>query len=65
MVGYGIEGYDVLLTGENKMPSNYADKIKEKGLFELKLLKKTAYNDLIPTQENTACFQITEEEKKN
>ena len=58
-----IEGYDNLLTGDQKIPADDTDIIKDKGVSELKLTIKTAYNDLILAQEYMVCFQIGEEAK--
>ena len=60
-----IKGYDVLLTGDNTILVYDAEKTKLKGFYELKLLNKTANNDLILAQEDTVCFHIVEEAKIN
>ena len=43
MTRAGFKGYYVLLTGDKKTPEDGAEK---KIVSDLKLLKKTAYNDL-------------------
>ena len=56
-----IKGCDVLLTGDKKILADDTD--EKKGVSDLKLLNKTAYNELIPAQEETVYFQIAEEAK--
>ena len=57
----GINVYNVLLTGDKIIPSNDADKTKEKGISVLKVLIKTSYNELILAPEDMVCFQTVEE----
>ena len=60
MVISGIKGYHVLLTGDKKIPADDADKAKGKYISALKLLNFTAYNEMIPPQEDSVCFNIVE-----
>ena len=62
--GSGIKVYHVILTGAKKIPANDAEKTKEKENSALKLLKFTAYNEIILAQEDTVYFQIFEGAKK-
>ena len=62
MAGSEIKGYHVLLTGDNKILTDEADKTKEK-MYALKLLNFTAYNVIILTQEDMVWFHIIEEAK--
>ena len=55
MTMYGINRFDVLLTGEKNL-ADYTGKTKEKGVSELKLFNKTDYNKLILTKEVTVYF---------
>ena len=50
---YIIKGYDVLLTGHNKINTDNWDKTKAEGIFESKLFNNISYNELILTQEDT------------
>ena len=50
---YIIKGYDVLLTGDNKIKTDNWDKTKAEGIFESKLFNNTSYNELVLTQEGT------------
>ena len=59
-----IKGYNVLLTGDKKIQEDDVDETEVKGGSELKLFNKTAYNELILSQEDTAFFHIFEEAKK-
>ena len=45
-----IKVYGVLLIGDEKILSDEADKTKEKVFSDLKLIIKTAYNELIIAQ---------------
>ena len=56
----GIKGYHILITGDKNILVGDALK-KIKSFSELKLLNKTAYNNLILTQEDTFYFRIDEE----
>ena len=47
IVGSEIKGYDTLLKCDEKIPADYSDRTKEKGVYEFKYLNKTAYNELI------------------
>ena len=47
MARSGIKGYDVLLTDDSKITAYDKDKTKERGVSDLELLNKTAYNELI------------------
>ena len=60
--GSGIQGYHVLLIGAIKILEDDADEAQEKKTA-LKLIKFTAYNELILAQKYTVCFQIIEEAK--
>ena len=53
MAKSGIKGYHVLLAGVKKIWAGDADKTKEKEIAALKLLKFTAYSELILAQEDT------------
>ena len=56
--------YDTLLTVDKKILEDGTDKTKyEVVTTELKFVNKTAYNDLILTQEYMVCFHIIEEAK--
>ena len=64
MARAGIEGYDILLTGDTRIPADDAGERKNKGVEStLKLLNKKAYNEIILEQEDTVSFQIAEEAK--
>ena len=52
----GIKLYDVLLTGDKKIPADDADETKYKGFTELNFLDKTSYNEIVITQEYTVYF---------
>ena len=45
------QGIRCLRIDDNKISSDDTDKTKDKGVSELKLLNKTAYNDLLLAQE--------------
>ena len=64
MTREGIKGYHVILTGAKKIPADDEDEIQEKEISELNLLNFTDYNELIITQEDTVCFQIIKEARK-
>ena len=51
MERYGIKGYDVLLTGDKKIPIDDPEEKKVKEVSELRLINKTTYNELILSQE--------------
>ena len=55
-----IKGYHVLRTSATKIPADEPNETGEKEISAIKLLNFTAYNKLIPAQEDTACFQIFE-----
>ena len=64
MARAGIEGYDILLTGDTRIPADDAGERKNKGVEStLKLLNKKAYNEIILEQEDTVSFHIAEEAK--
>ena len=63
MARYGIKGYDLLLPGDKIALSDDTYETKVKRVSELKLLNKTAYNELRLEKEDTVCFQIFEEAK--
>ena len=54
-----------MLTYDREILKDGADEKKLKKVSELKLLSKTAYNELILAQEYTVCFKIVEETIKN
>ena len=56
-----MKGYHVLLECAKEILADVRDKTKEKEVSELKLLKFTAYNELILAQEDTVCFHIIAE----
>ena len=56
----GIKICDVLITGDKK---DYSKETKLKVVSELKLLNKTAYNELVLAQEDMFYFMIVEEVK--
>ena len=58
MARAGTRGYNLLLTGDQKIPAYDADKTKENEISTIKLPSFTAYNELIFAQKDTVCFQI-------
>ena len=58
---YGINGYDVLITGDKNILEYDAYKTKVKEIYEMKLLNNTYYTDMILAQEDTVYFQVIEE----
>ena len=62
MAGSKIKGYNILVTGNTKILVDDTEEIKEIGVtVSLNFLSKTAYNKIILSQEDTVCFNITEE----
>ena len=59
-----IKGCNTLLTDDNKIPSDEADKTKDESVTALKFINNIDYNEMIIAQEDTVCFQIVEEAKK-
>ena len=53
MARYGIKEKDVLLSEEKKL----------QGFYELKLINKKTYYEIILAQEDTVCFNIVKEAK--
>ena len=47
MARSGINRYNILLTGDKKIPEDDTDKTKDEGVTEPHFLNKIAYNDLI------------------
>ena len=57
MVGLGIKGCDILLTGYTETPEYNSYETKYNGVTDtLNLINKTAYNGLILVQEGTIFF---------
>ena len=54
----GIKYYDVLLTYNNKISVDGAEKTKLQIVPESRLLKKTDYNELTLSKGDMVCFQI-------
>ena len=64
MKRYVNKTYDILLTGDMKIPADDTEKKEDKVVtYTSKLLNKIAYNDIVLAQEEMVCFQITEEAK--
>ena len=61
----GIKRHHVLLNGAKVILTEDTDKTEEKWISGPKLLNFTSYNELILSQEDTVCFLILEEARKN
>ena len=60
-----MNGYNILVKGDTKILVDDTRETKDKGVTAtLNFLIKTAYNEIILAQEDTVCFQIIEEERK-
>ena len=59
-----MKGYDVLLTGDNKILADDVYKANEKWVYALKLLNKTAYNDPILAHKYAVCFKFLKKQRQ-
>ena len=62
MARSGVKRYNILITGHMEILEDDTEETEEKGVkAKLKLINNISYIQLILSQEDTVCFQLTAE----